>query len=205
RGPVLAVVLGGAAVTAADLVMIVVRSTRVAGHSLNLAVYEAAGTLGMFVLALVMCVVTGLIAGGAFALARVRAPLAPLGAAVLVLVAREVASVIVTLYYGLTRPGGISRAVEGYLQGWTHLAWWGYLLLLLVTPGIAAAVALLGAKRAARAPAGPGPWGASRPPAPYRPPFGQPPAPGHPYGGHGHPPPGGTPPQPPAPGVPPQR
>ncbi|MFC9972017.1 hypothetical protein ACFVH6_14110 [Spirillospora sp. NPDC127200] len=158
---------------------------------------------------LVIALVCGAAVGGAVMMARARAPIGPIGAAIVVFGAMEVAGL---LFWALYLPFKYSflsplDGVEGHFRSWTHIDAFG-LLITLASPAVAALVALFGAKRASAAHGRPAPWG-----GPQQPGFGQP-APGQPgygqpgYGqpgqpAYGQPTPGQPPYGQPAPGQPP--
>ncbi|WP_067485329.1 hypothetical protein [Actinomadura hibisca] len=167
----------------------------------------------------VIALVCGVAVGGAVALSRVRGPVGPIGAAIVVFGALEVASLLVWTLYLPFRYGFLSPAdgLEGHFRSWTHITVIG-LLLTVLAPGIAALVAFIGSQRSSAAPGQPQAWGGPQQPGFGQPGYGQPgqagygqpnpgqPAPGQPpyvQPGYGQPAPTQPPYSQPGPGQPP--
>ncbi|MGI5166226.1 hypothetical protein ACQEU3_17890 [Spirillospora sp. CA-253888] len=157
---------------------------------------------------LLIALLCGAAVGGAVMVSRARGPIAPIGAAVVVFGALEVAGLLVWTVYLPFRYGFLSPldGVEGHFKSWTHIDAFG-LLIVVLAPAVAALIAFLGSKRAPAGPGQPAPWGGPQQPgfgqpAPGQPPYGQPgQQPGQP--GFGQPNPGQPAYGQPAPGQPP--
>lgn len=184
---ILGVLLGGAAVVVARIVLGFISSELMRSGPVEPV---TAATAVSFVATLVV----GVVGGGAFLVARVRGPAAPIGAAAVTFIGSQIGSLLFLLIYVPMRTGlGVDFAIDVYVRSLTHFAILP-LIQLVLAPVVAGGIALLGMK--ARRPAG----AAFPPPGQSFPPPGQPFPPGQP-GGWGAPqPPYGQPQQPPPPG-----